>query len=213
MSVSPKRRAPIATKSRAVVTWLPSVSHAAQLAAKASHEFAMRRPRPPESLARHGKAVLETEPRAQPKAGRFVVRIYYTSADGEILCCDSEPISLGQASALVTRTIGLGYCDAPTWAIGAENIPAHLASERTPNHGARRVVLPSQGLAPVLVEQPSLENLSAELVTVEAEIDAAYWRFSRQARAKPCALAVPRAYERRAEIREQMREIKAGKAT
>jgi hypothetical protein len=49
------------------------------------------------------------------------------------------------------------------------------------------------------------EALRAELARVEAEIDAAYWAFTRQARAKPPALAVPHAYARRAEIQRLLR--------
>lgn len=43
----------------------------------------------------------------------------------------------------------------------------------------------------------SREEIEAELRTVNAKIDAAYWAFTRQARAKPPVLAVPAAYERR----------------
>lgn len=41
------------------------------------------------------------------------------------------------------------------------------------------------------------EQLEAELAKVEAQIDAAYWAFTRQARALPPVLAVPGAYARR----------------
>ncbi len=43
-------------------------------------------------------------------------------------------------------------------------------------------------------------ELEAELAQVDAKIDAAYWAFTRQARAKPPVLAVPAAYQRRSEL-------------
>lgn len=46
----------------------------------------------------------------------------------------------------------------------------------------------------------SRESLRAELREVQARIDAAYWRFTRCARASPPVLAVPDAYSRRTEI-------------
>jgi hypothetical protein len=48
-------------------------------------------------------------------------------------------------------------------------------------------------------------KLRAELAKAEAEIDAAYWRFTRQARAKPPSLVCPAAYRRRNEIRAELR--------
>lgn len=53
------------------------------------------------------------------------------------------------------------------------------------------------------------EALKAELARVEAEIEAAYWAFTRQARAKPPVLAVPHAYKRRAEIKRLLRDQKS----
>jgi hypothetical protein len=53
-------------------------------------------------------------------------------------------------------------------------------------------------------------QLSAELLAVEAEIDAAYWRFTRQARGVPPSIAVPHAYARRRELREQLRALRRG---
>lgn len=43
-------------------------------------------------------------------------------------------------------------------------------------------------------------EIEAELQLVEAAIDAAYWAFTRQARAKPPSLVVPQAYRRRTEL-------------
>lgn len=42
--------------------------------------------------------------------------------------------------------------------------------------------------------------LEEELARISARIEAAYWRFTRQARALPPVLAVPGAYVRRREI-------------
>jgi hypothetical protein len=61
--------------------------------------------------------------------------------------------------------------------------------------------------------EKSTEVLEAELRVAEAAIDAAYWAFTRQARAKPPCLAVPWAYERRAEIREELSERRASGST
>lgn len=44
------------------------------------------------------------------------------------------------------------------------------------------------------------DALVTELAQVEADIQAAYWRFTRCKRSKPPSLQVPRAYQRRAEI-------------
>jgi len=54
------------------------------------------------------------------------------------------------------------------------------------------------------VKDKSEDELRAELLAEEARIDAAYWAFTRQARAKPPVLAVPDAYRRRAEIRDEL---------
>lgn len=50
------------------------------------------------------------------------------------------------------------------------------------------------------------EALEAELRDAEAEIDRAYWAFTRQARAKPPSLVCPKAYERRKAIKEVLSE-------
>jgi hypothetical protein len=50
-------------------------------------------------------------------------------------------------------------------------------------------------------------QIEAELERVDAQIDAAYWAFTRQARAKPPVLAVPAAYERRAQLHAMLREL------
>jgi hypothetical protein len=51
------------------------------------------------------------------------------------------------------------------------------------------------------LDEETRAALEKELREVEDKIDAAYWKFSRQARAKPPVLVVPEAYERRNEIR------------
>jgi hypothetical protein len=54
--------------------------------------------------------------------------------------------------------------------------------------------------------EKATEDLEVELRAAEAAIDAAYWAFTRQARAKPPCLVVPWAYERRAAIRAVLSE-------
>lgn len=51
--------------------------------------------------------------------------------------------------------------------------------------------------------------LEMELRQVSDQIDAAYWAFTRQARAKPPVLAVPDAYWRRAAIEAELRALPA----
>lgn len=51
----------------------------------------------------------------------------------------------------------------------------------------------------------SADELRAELARVNDEIDAAYWRFCRCARALPPVLQVPHAYRRRREIEAELR--------
>lgn len=50
--------------------------------------------------------------------------------------------------------------------------------------------------------------LQQELAECEARIDAAYWRFTRCARALPPILVVPEAYRRRNEIRALLKTQK-----
>lgn len=53
-----------------------------------------------------------------------------------------------------------------------------------------------------------LEQLRAELARVNAEIDAAYWRFTRSARAAPPAVVCPGAYRRRAQLERQIADLR-----
>ncbi|MCU0677644.1 MAG: hypothetical protein MUE69_33290 [Myxococcota bacterium] len=59
----------------------------------------------------------------------------------------------------------------------------------------------------------ALDMRIAELERVEREadsrIDAAYWRFTRAARALPPVLAEPEAYERRRAARAELRHLRA----
>lgn len=45
----------------------------------------------------------------------------------------------------------------------------------------------------------------------QAEIDAAYWRFTRQARGVPPVVAVPDAYARKKEAEQELRALKGPK--
>jgi len=51
------------------------------------------------------------------------------------------------------------------------------------------------------------EELLEELRKVDDIINRAYWAFTRQANAKPPCLVVPEAYERRKELKAQLREL------
>lgn len=51
------------------------------------------------------------------------------------------------------------------------------------------------------------ERLTAERDKAQAEIDAAYWTFTRCARGVPPALSVPDAYHRRNEANKRLREM------
>lgn len=54
-----------------------------------------------------------------------------------------------------------------------------------------------------------LAEVEAELVKVRDVIDAAYWRFTRQARAKPPVLAEPESHVRLKQLLEEQRELKS----
>jgi len=53
------------------------------------------------------------------------------------------------------------------------------------------------------------DDLARELCALNGEIDAAYWHFTRCARALPPTLAVPAAYARRREVQARLRELDA----
>lgn len=53
--------------------------------------------------------------------------------------------------------------------------------------------------------------ISHALDLVQARIDDAYWRFTRQAKAKPPSLVVPDAYRERALLRGRLITIRLGK--
>ena len=61
--------------------------------------------------------------------------------------------------------------------------------------------------------QSEITALERELRTVSDQIDAAYWCFTRQARAKPPVLAVPKSYERRDEIKARLKALRAGEGS
>lgn len=64
---------------------------------------------------------------------------------------------------------------------------------------------PTSSSLPAVLCESEAERLREELRAVQAKIDAAYWAFTRQARAKPPSLVVPEAYRRRAEIEDLLR--------
>jgi len=51
----------------------------------------------------------------------------------------------------------------------------------------------------------TIKKVLAELREVNGVINDAYWRFSRQARGIPPVMAVPEAYERRAQLEADLR--------
>lgn len=55
--------------------------------------------------------------------------------------------------------------------------------------------------------------LEDELRSAEAEIDAAYWRFTRMARAKPPSMVCPNAYDRRTAIKAELRQRQRARGT
>lgn len=57
-----------------------------------------------------------------------------------------------------------------------------------------------------------IEQLEAKAARIDAALDAAYWRFTRTARAAPPAVACPGAYERREAIRRELRDLRAVEA-
>ncbi len=50
-------------------------------------------------------------------------------------------------------------------------------------------------------------RLLAEIRAAQDDIDAAYWRFTRQARAKPPSMQVPDAYRRKGAALKALREL------
>ena len=74
------------------------------------------------------------------KSATWIVRIWYRSQGGELLACDSRPLTRGQADDLAwqMRRNDSDAVDAEVWRVDSRH-----ASDR-----GRLVVLPSQGPAP-----------------------------------------------------------------
>jgi hypothetical protein len=130
----------------------------------------------PGALERDGAARLEgltsaqedVRARATSRAYTTIVRFYYRSEGGELLCFDTAPMTCASAEKLAalhkprpdpaSYERGLGYTrDAcPTDALGVEIFPAEQAGPdaiaqgraRAPRAGARLVRLPSQAWEP-----------------------------------------------------------------
>jgi hypothetical protein len=90
----------------------------------------------------------QIDPGATPDdKARCIVRIYYRSIGGEILACDSAPLSMSAANAL-ERDMD----DVTSWALGTER---YRAGDVGPlRSGVRLVTLPSQVRDPVVVVDP-----------------------------------------------------------
>ena len=56
----------------------------------------------------------------------------------------------------------------------------------------------------------TIADVDRDLDVENAKIDAAYWAFTRQARARPPSLVVPEAYRRREELETERAEILGG---
>lgn len=105
-----------------------------------------------------------------PKSAHSIVRIYYRSEGGEILCCDSERLTCDRAETLA-RSLGASVRsarygrvitmreDAPSDAFDVEILIADNAERMLPSHNARRVVFPSQRTEPV--ERIEREDVAA----------------------------------------------------
>jgi hypothetical protein len=103
-------------------------------------------------------------PEATPGAV-WIVRIYYRSMGGEILACETDPITGAAATRLETE-YGGGSCG-PSDALGTDKYRAGDPKHITPLwKGARRVTLPSQGAGAV-------ETLAEPLIPVETVAQAA----------------------------------------
>lgn len=89
--------------------------------------------------------------------GRVGVRIYYVSAGGETLCFDAGPMGPDGAWSLASqhRPVSnfMGGEMSRTDALDAEVIAWSEREQRAPRHGARRVVLPSQGVDTATAEE------------------------------------------------------------
>ncbi len=99
-------------------------------------------------LARQGRKVLEAPAAAPKKTARTIVRIYYTSAGGELLAVDAGPMTWQEAdklTSLLDRGIAVKY----------ERYGMH--ENRIPWQRARVVVMPSQAAPPVLIESSEKE--------------------------------------------------------
>lgn len=91
---------------------------------------------------------------------RCIVRIYYRSMGGEILACDSAPLSVSAAN-----TLEHDMDDVTSWALGTER---YRAGDVGPlRSGVRLVTLPSQVRDPVVVVDPgTLEAIDAPTLTL-----------------------------------------------
>ena len=167
-----------------------SVEHAERratfLAAWEAFKPAKRRrpsyPVRPGALEKTGTTVLEHPDRSEARSKGVVVRVYYRSEGGEVLCFDTAPLTEGQAEELENEHRERAYpqaFDAATrkWTKrpGSWGISDALGTERRtwklldtgsaageappPRAGARLVVLPSQSRAcPVLCSEPEATN-------------------------------------------------------
>jgi hypothetical protein len=99
----------------------------------------------------------QIDPSATPDdKARCIVRIYYRSIGGEILACDSAPLSVSAANALErdmdTNALERDMDDVTSGALGTER---YRAGDVGPlRSGVRLVTLPSQVREPVVVVDP-----------------------------------------------------------
>lgn len=115
----------------------------------------------PKALARRGRSVLTAELPAPRTTARVRVRIYYRSEGGDVLACDSDPLTPQAAQDLcfaMRREDSAALHAALVDVEGRE----HGAVPKSCD-GARLVTLPSQGQAPTMRE---VEEEPAELAAV-----------------------------------------------
>lgn len=118
------------------------------------------------------RALAEDDRSAASASARWLVRVYYRSAGGEILCFDAGPFARQTADRVAglhaarqifvekrDRRTGAGmYQDHPDDPPSAEVLRVADAGAIAPGHSARLVVLPSQVAAAALEIEHDLAN-------------------------------------------------------
>ena len=88
-------------------------------------------------LLKRGRAVLEAHPQPRRKSEKTVLRIYYVSAGGDLLCIDSAPMTWQAADKLKASL-------APQNSMAVRVEVYGIDEPRSAWNRARLVVMPSQ---------------------------------------------------------------------